>query len=74
MNTTMLKRVRKLFNNADVSPSINRAYQRKWVRAVRQLGPNWKLSPANYVKREGVSHAHQLFEGSVRERAPACGE
>lgn len=47
MNTTYLRHVRQLFANYHVSPEIRRIYQRKWIRAVRHLGTNWLLHPAN---------------------------
>lgn len=40
MITTQLKRVRRLFNSDLIPRAHNRAYQRKWVRQIRQLGDN----------------------------------
>ena len=44
MNTSMLTRVRKLFNNGLVAPKINRHNQRQWVKSVRHLGAKWLLA------------------------------
>ena len=44
MITTQLKRVRRLFNSDWIPREHNRAYQRKWVRQIRQLGDNWLLA------------------------------
>jgi hypothetical protein len=43
MNTRMLSHVRALWNSPHVSPAINRANQRKWVRSVRLLGDKWLI-------------------------------
>lgn len=43
MNTTLLRRVRRLYNSDLVSDELNRTNQRKWVKAVRQLGNKWLL-------------------------------
>jgi hypothetical protein len=50
MKTEMLKRARTLFNVDYMPPEINRANQRKWVRSIRRLGPNWLL--ATYIQRK----------------------
>ena len=55
MKTTMLRRVRRLYNVDYIPREINRANQRKWVRSVRQLGSNWLL--AEYVSRKVISNA-----------------
>jgi hypothetical protein len=39
-----LRVVRRLFNSNLVPREINRANQRKWVRAVRELGDKWQLA------------------------------
>lgn len=44
MNTTQLKRVRRLFNNDMIPREHNRSYQRQWVRQIRMLGSNWLLA------------------------------
>lgn len=41
MKTKMLTRARQLFNSELVPREVNRANQRKWVRAVRSLGRQW---------------------------------
>lgn len=43
MNTKMLIRVRKLFNNEFASKETNRYNQREWVKAIKKLGTNWLL-------------------------------
>jgi hypothetical protein len=53
MNTTVLKKVRQMFNNPYAPPNYNRAYQRKWVRQVRNLGDKWLL--AKSVRRCTIS-------------------
>ncbi len=55
MNTARLKQARKLWNNRLCDPSLNRANQRKWVRAVRAIGSNWLL--AGQVPRLGERNA-----------------
>ena len=55
MKTTMLRRVRRLYNVDYIPREINRANQLKWVRSVRQLGSNWLL--AEYVSRKVISNA-----------------
>lgn len=44
MNTQALKHVRELWANPLAPREINRANQRKWVRAIRQLGNRWLLA------------------------------
>lgn len=55
MNTTYLRHVRELFRNYNCSPETRRVYQRKWIRAVRNLGPNWVLHEANSPKNRSLS-------------------
>jgi len=43
MNTTMLKKVRELYNVDYIPYHENRANQRKWVKSVRMLGDKWLL-------------------------------
>ena len=50
MNTEMLKHVREMWNVSYVPPHINRANQRKWIRAVRQVGDKWLLK--TYVEKQ----------------------
>jgi hypothetical protein len=47
MNTTQLKRVRRLFNSDLVPREHNRSYQRQWVRQIRMLGDRWLLLHIN---------------------------
>ena len=44
-----LRRVRRLWNSELVPAEINRANQRKWIQAVRQLGSKWVLANENEV-------------------------
>jgi hypothetical protein len=44
MNTKMLIKARKLWNNPNASVELNRANMRKWVKSVRMLGSNWLLA------------------------------
>lgn len=55
MNTYYLRHVRQLFANYHVSETTRRVYQRKWVRAVRNLGPNWVLHESNSPKNRSLS-------------------
>lgn len=55
MNTTYLKHVRQLFRNYNVSPETRRVYQRKWIRAVRNLGTSWVLHEANSPKNRSLT-------------------
>lgn len=48
MNTSQLRRVRRLFANYDWTPKLRRVYIRKWVTSVRYLGDQWLL--ANQVR------------------------
>ena len=50
MKTQTLKHVRQLWSNPLAPQSINRANQRKWVKAIRQLGDRWLL--AQQVERK----------------------
>jgi len=56
MKSHMLKRARRLFNSEYVSPQINRANQRKWVRSLRLLGDKWLLAQL-IAKKEGEVNA-----------------
>jgi hypothetical protein len=38
------QKARELFKTYDAPPAVIRQYQRKWVRSVIQLGPNWLLA------------------------------
>lgn len=44
MNTTALRRVRRLFNNDMIPMEHNRSYQIQWVRMIRLLGDKWLLA------------------------------
>ena len=55
MKSHMLKRARRLFNSEYVSPEINRANQRKWIRSVRLLGDRWLL--AQYIEKKECVNA-----------------
>jgi len=55
MNTTMLKRVRKLYNVDYISYWENRENQRKWVKSVRFLGDKWLLAKSR-GKNEDASN------------------
>ena len=44
MNTTQLKRVRRMFFHDLVEPSTARHNARQWVKAIRNLGGNWLLA------------------------------
>ena len=50
MKVNMLRHVRQMWNVPHVSQDINRANQRKWVRAVRRLGDKWLL--AEHIERK----------------------
>jgi len=50
MNVRMLRHVRQMWNVDHVSQEINRANQRKWVKAVRLLGDKWLLAQHNERK------------------------
>jgi hypothetical protein len=49
MNTKMLTKARQLFSVDYMPKQINRANQRKWVRAIRMLGDKWLI--AHQIKR-----------------------
>lgn len=55
MKTTMLRRVRRLYNVDYMPRQTNRANQLKWVRSVRTLGDKWLL--AEYISRKVISNA-----------------
>ncbi len=44
MNTRFLTHVRKMFRTYDAPPEVIRAYQRQWVKSVRQLGDKWLVA------------------------------
>ncbi len=44
MNITLLRRARRHFNCEFVSRDINRANQRKWIKAIRMLGDKWLIA------------------------------
>jgi hypothetical protein len=45
MNTFQIRcKARELFKTYDAPPQVIQQYQRKWVRSVIQLGPNWLLA------------------------------
>lgn len=44
MNTTILRRVRQMFNSDMIPLEHNRSYQRQWVKQVRHLGDKWLLA------------------------------
>jgi len=45
MTTLQIRRkAREIFKTYDASPTVIQQYQRKWVRSVLQLGPNWLLA------------------------------
>lgn len=50
MNTKMLRHVRQMWSTTYIPAEINRANQRKWIKAVRQLGDKWLL--AQHVQRK----------------------
>ena len=37
-------KARELFKTYDAPPAVIQQYQRKWVRSIIQLGPNWLLA------------------------------
>lgn len=45
MTTLQIRRkAREIFKTYDASPAVIQQYQRKWVRSVLKLGPNWLLA------------------------------
>lgn len=44
MNTTTLRRVRKLFTNDTTPTHVSRHNMRSWVRSVRFLGDKWLIA------------------------------
>ena len=44
MNTSQLKRVRRIFEKYDWTPAQRRVYARKWVTSIRYLGKQWLLA------------------------------
>lgn len=53
MNTTVLRRVRQMFNSNWIPAEHNRSYQRQWVRQVRHLGDKWLL--AKPIQRANIN-------------------
>ena len=51
LNTTHLRRVRRIFNVDTAPRHVRRHNQLAWVRAVRNLGDKWLL--AQPVSKEG---------------------
>lgn len=47
----LMRRAQELFRVDYLPFSVNKANRKKWVRAVIQLGPKWKLHPDNHVGR-----------------------
>lgn len=41
---TLRRKARQLYNNQSVPSSVNQHNQRKWVRAMLQLGEKWLLA------------------------------
>ena len=54
MKTNLLKRARELWNVSYIPREMNRANQRKWIRALRIVGDKWLY--AHHVEK---SHAIQ---------------
>lgn len=50
MNTSMLKRGRRLWSNPLAAAETNRRNLREWVRAIRTVGDKWLL--AEHVQRK----------------------
>lgn len=51
MNTTYLRRVRKLFVHPGAPRHVQRHNMREWVKSVRYLGDKWLLAaPVNANK------------------------
>jgi hypothetical protein len=44
MNTHYLTQVRRIFATYDAPPEVIRAYQKQWVKSVRQLGDKWLVA------------------------------
>jgi hypothetical protein len=45
MSTFQIRqKARELFKTYDAPPAVIQQYQRKWVRSIIQLGPNWLLA------------------------------
>lgn len=51
MDTTQLRRARRLFTHPDVPRHVTRHNIRSWVRSVRHLGDAWLL--ATPIQRKG---------------------
>lgn len=52
MNTTMLRRCRRLFNSDMAPRHVNRHNQRAWVTSLRHLGDKWLLAVPVEKKEE----------------------
>ena len=44
MNIQVLRHVRQLFKSYDADEKTKRAYQRKWIKSIRNLGKNHLLA------------------------------
>jgi hypothetical protein len=44
MNIQILRHVRQLFQGYDTDKKTKRAYQRKWIKSIRNLGQNHLLA------------------------------
>jgi hypothetical protein len=44
MNIQILRHVRQLFQGYDTDEKTKRAYQRKWIKSIRNLGQNHLLA------------------------------
>ena len=53
MNTTILRKVRQMFNSDWIPDAHNRSYQRQWVKQVRHLGDKWLL--AKPIRRANIN-------------------
>lgn len=54
MNTTHLKRVRKLFASTLAPRHVQRHNMRAWVTSVRHLGTAWRAHPNNPNRPERI--------------------
>ena len=57
MNTRMLTKARELFSVGWAPAHTQRHNMRAWVKAVRILGPNWKLAKP-LSKSECIPHSY----------------
>ena len=51
MNTSQLRRVRRIFAKYDWTPEQRRVYARKWVTSIRYLGDQWLLAKQIHTSR-----------------------